>query len=178
MIKYTNRTCHTCGARKPQPDMVRKEIYEETGKSNATISTATWIGVAVGDKASARAVKRAGFNNGERTYSRKKTIWVCRNCRAPASNYNTPPLKKVIVNDNIPKVGSAIAPIIDMQDSSIVPIIDTQDSIVDIDEPKNDIERPGFLERLIDRLTYYIFVCFGILMALGMLIKIFEWLTL
>lgn len=167
MIKYTNRTCYTCGARKPQPDMVRKEIYEETGKSNATISTATWLGVAVGDKASVRAVKRAGFNNGQRTYSRKKTIWVCRNCREPASNYNTPPLKKVTVNDNIPKIGSAIAPVIDIQDS-----------VNKVDTPKNEVKKPGFFSLLIGWTAVILIAGFALLMTAAILVTIYEWLTL
>ncbi len=104
VVKYTNRTCDSCGARRPQPEMVRKEVYVETGKSNATISTNTWIGVMGGDKASGRAVKRAMYNNGERTYTRKKTIWVCRNCRAPSSNYVPPVPKKLSSNTNVPKL--------------------------------------------------------------------------
>lgn len=103
-IKYANRTCDKCGARKPQPEMVRKEVYVETGKSTATISTNTWLGVMGGDKASGRAVKRAMFNNGERTYTRKKTVWSCRNCNAP---YVTSTIKKSVAN-----VIAAQAPIV------------------------------------------------------------------
>ena len=106
VVKYTNRTCDTCGARRPQPDMIRKEVYVETGKSRATISSSTWFGVAGSDKASLRAVKRAMYNNGERTYTRKKTIWVCRNCRAPSSNYVPPAPKKLASNTNVPKLNS------------------------------------------------------------------------
>lgn len=94
-VKYTNRTCDKCGARRPQPEMVRKEVYVETGKSTATISTNTWIGVMGGDKGSERAVKRALFNNGERTYTRKKTVWSCRNCNAPSGNYSLPSPKVI-----------------------------------------------------------------------------------
>lgn len=121
MIKYTNRTCHTCGARKPQPDMLRREIEVETGKSRATISTATWFGVAAGDKASVRAVKRAGFNNGERTYTRKKIIWVCRNCRAPATDYNPPAPKRIARPAATPRIGGVNVPVAAADTQVVVP---------------------------------------------------------
>lgn len=44
MANYATRTCHACGIRKPQPQMTSKEIYVETGKSKARVSSATWIG--------------------------------------------------------------------------------------------------------------------------------------
>lgn len=106
VVKYTNRTCDSCGARRPQPEMVRKEVYVETGKSKTTVSNDTYWGMAGGDKAAARAAKRALYNSGERTYTRKKTIWVCRNCRAPSSNYVPPAPKKLASNTNVPKLNS------------------------------------------------------------------------
>ena len=112
MIKYTNRTCDKCGARKPQPDMVRKEVYVETGKSKTTVSNDTYWGMAGGDKAAGRAAKRALYNSGERTYSRKKTVWSCKNCRAPDSNYVPPVRKKLAVNTNVHTVSGVDVPIV------------------------------------------------------------------
>ena len=106
MIKYTNRTCDKCGARKQQPDMIRKEVYVETGKSKATVSNDTYWAMAFGDKGAARAVKRALTNSNERTYTRKKTVWSCKNCRAPDSSYVPPVRKKLDVNTNVPKLNS------------------------------------------------------------------------
>lgn len=100
-IRYTNRTCDKCGARKQQPDMIRKEVYVETGKSKATVSNDTYWAMAFGDKAASRAVKRALTNSSERTYTRKKTVWTCKNCRAPDSNYVPPAPKRVAAN--VPK---------------------------------------------------------------------------
>lgn len=110
-IKYANRTCDKCGARKPQPDMIRKEVYVETGKSKTTVTNDTYWGMAGGDKAAARAAKRALYNSGERTYTRKKTVWSCKNCRAPDSNYVPPVQKKLVVNTNVHAVGGVDAPI-------------------------------------------------------------------
>ena len=122
MIKYTNRTCDKCGARKPQPDMIRKEVYVETGKSKATVTNDTYWWMAFGDKAASRAVKRALANSGERTYTRKKTVWSCRNCRAPDSNY-VPPAPKRIARPatNAPKVGGVNVPVAAADAQVVVP---------------------------------------------------------
>lgn len=80
MATYTNRTCTNCGIRKPQPQMVSKEIYVETGKSKAGVSGATFLGSGFGDKKSQRAVNSWLFNSGQRTYKRKKTVWMCPPC--------------------------------------------------------------------------------------------------
>lgn len=104
-VKYTNRTCHKCGAKRAQPLMIKKEIYEETGKSQTTVNGWTWFGVAAGDKASQRAINRAAFNSGQRTYSRKKTIWQCKNCHSTQSTVD-PNLTVAtkVTNSVIPKV--------------------------------------------------------------------------
>lgn len=81
--KYANRTCHECGIILPQPQMIRKEIMVETGKSNTTITGHTFIGAFFGDKPSVRALNRHGFNSGERTYTRKQTKWFCYECAHP-----------------------------------------------------------------------------------------------
>jgi hypothetical protein len=104
-VKYANKTCHKCGAKRAQPLMNKEEIYEETGKSQATISGWTWLGSGLGDKASQRAINRAGFNSGQRTYSRKKTVWSCKNCYSTQSTVN-PNLTVVtkVTNTVIPNV--------------------------------------------------------------------------
>jgi hypothetical protein len=82
MTKYTNRTCHCCGVRKPQPEMVQEEIYVETGKSKPGVSGATWTGFFLGDSKSSHSLNRWLFNTSQRTYSRKKTVWMCEDCRS------------------------------------------------------------------------------------------------
>lgn len=80
MTRYTNRTCTQCGIRKPQPEMVQKETYVETGRSKSGVSKATWLGMALGDKKSANSVNRWLFNTNQRTYQRKKLVWLCSSC--------------------------------------------------------------------------------------------------
>ena len=84
--KYTNRTCCNCGIRKPQPEMIKKEIEVEVGKSVADIDGSSWLGVAAGDAASKRAVARATFNSSQRTYTRKQTKWFCHDCAKPVKS--------------------------------------------------------------------------------------------
>jgi hypothetical protein len=77
---YAIRTCVSCGIRKPQPNMYQKEIYVETGKSQTGISGATWVGVFSGDTKSGTQVRNWLFNNGQRTYKRKRKVWMCGVC--------------------------------------------------------------------------------------------------
>lgn len=88
MATYANKTCTNCGIRKPQPEMYQKEVYVETGKSKTGISGATLFGTFAGDKKSGSQVRNWLFNNGQRTYKRKKVVWLCGSCsgRAPILN--------------------------------------------------------------------------------------------
>ena len=88
MATYTNKTCASCGIRKPQPEMYQKEVYAETGKSKTGISGATLVGTFFGDKKSGTQVRNWMFNSGQRTYKRKKVVWLCGSCsgRAPILN--------------------------------------------------------------------------------------------
>lgn len=81
MATYANRICTNCGIRKPQPQMYQKEIYVETAKSQTGISGATLAGVFLaGDKKSGKQFRDWMFNNGQRTYKRKKNVWLCGIC--------------------------------------------------------------------------------------------------
>jgi hypothetical protein len=88
MATYANKTCTNCGIRKPQPEMYQKEVYVETGKSKTGISGATLFGTFAGDKKSGTQVRNWLFNSGQRTYKRKKVVWLCGSCsgRAPLAN--------------------------------------------------------------------------------------------
>lgn len=88
MAKYTNRTCHDCGIRLPQPEMVQNEIYTEVGKSKRGISGATVAGVFLENKRSANAFNDWLFNNSQRTYKRKRKVWLCRSCAKRSKNKN------------------------------------------------------------------------------------------
>jgi hypothetical protein len=80
MAKYANRTCHSCGIRKPQPQMYQYETYVQVGKSKSGISTSTVVGSLLGDKKSENVVNRWLFNTNQRNYKRKKTVWLCESC--------------------------------------------------------------------------------------------------
>ena len=81
MATYANRICSHCGIRKPQPQMYQREVYAETGKSQTGISGATLFGTFVaGDKKSGAQFRNWLFNNGQRTYKRKKKVWLCGVC--------------------------------------------------------------------------------------------------
>jgi hypothetical protein len=80
MATYTNRTCAECGIRKPQPQMYRSETYVENAKSQIGISGATMFGLFAGDKRSGNQFRNWLFNNGQRTYKRKKIVWLCGSC--------------------------------------------------------------------------------------------------
>ena len=80
MARYTNRTCVHCGIRKPQPEMYQSEVYSEVGKSKAGVSTSTFVGFFLGNKKSENAVDRWLFNTNQRTYKRKRNVWLCYDC--------------------------------------------------------------------------------------------------
>lgn len=61
--------------------MYQKETYVETGKSKAGVSGATFVGVLFGDQKSANSINRWLFNTNQRTYKRKKLVWVCGSCK-------------------------------------------------------------------------------------------------
>ena len=80
MAKYTNRTCVNCGIRRPQPEMYQKEIQVVTGKSKKTASGATVFGAFMGDEKSSKSIRDAIYNTNQRTYTRKRKVWVCPDC--------------------------------------------------------------------------------------------------
>lgn len=86
MAKYANRTCHNCGIRKPQPDMRRKDIYVETGRSRSGVSKGTVLASMLGDKKAEKKVYNSIWNLNQRTYQRKKTVWVCGGCYRKVGN--------------------------------------------------------------------------------------------
>lgn len=66
--------------------MHQREIYVEVAKSKRSISGATVAGFLFADpkssvgRKSARAVGDSVFNTQQRTYKRKKMLWVCSDC--------------------------------------------------------------------------------------------------
>lgn len=100
MTAYANRICTNCGIRKPQPHMYQKEIYVETGKSQTGISGATLAGVFLaGDKKSGKQFRDWMFNNNQRTYKRKKKVWLCGICSGNERPVVQAPPKKVVKKD-------------------------------------------------------------------------------
>jgi hypothetical protein len=96
-MTYTNRICNCCGIRKPQPQMISKEIYAESGKSKTGVSVATFIGSILGHRKSSNSILSWLFNSGQRTYKRKSKIWLCPECQHKVSKGETPDIAEIIV---------------------------------------------------------------------------------
>lgn len=75
--QHARRTCHFCGVQAPQPEMIRKTIFVETGQSKASLSGATIIGAAAGSRSAGSSIVRTLFNTGARTYYRQREVWCC-----------------------------------------------------------------------------------------------------
>lgn len=80
MAAYSKKTCHKCGIRLPQPDMIAKTIQVETGNSRKTLSTSEFIFAALGNKKARRAVGRTFTSPNKRRYVRNKDVWECYKC--------------------------------------------------------------------------------------------------
>lgn len=87
MAKYATRTCVSCGIRKPQPQMVHKEILVNTGNSRRGTTGSTWLGALAGNKKANRAIEQSLFNTQHRNYWRKRKVWMCPDC---AKQYKAP----------------------------------------------------------------------------------------
>jgi hypothetical protein len=89
MATYATRSCNQCGVRKPQPEMKQTEMYVKTGKSKTGISAATVVGIFAGNKKSGNSFRSWLFNSGQRSYTRKKTVWLCNSCASnvPAGSF-------------------------------------------------------------------------------------------
>lgn len=80
MAQYTKRTCVNCGLRDIQPNMRQKEIYAQSGKSKKGFSGSTVVGSMLGNKKSSKSIADSILNNNQRTYYRKRKVWLCGNC--------------------------------------------------------------------------------------------------
>ena len=76
-MAYTRRTCHKCGYRDIQPNMVQKTIKVDTGQSKASAGTNTWAASLLGDKKATAAVNRSLWGTSNRKYTRTKHVWEC-----------------------------------------------------------------------------------------------------
>ena len=77
-MAYTKRTCHKCGFRNDQPNMVKKTMKVASGQSKSSPSRLAILKGALGDKAANKAVDRSYYAS-VRNYSRNKQVWMCRN---------------------------------------------------------------------------------------------------
>jgi hypothetical protein len=91
LANYAVRTCHVCGIKKPQPQMVRKEMSVEKGNSKKTMDSGTVVGLLLGEKKSQRTYQNLLFSNPKRTYTSKRTYWFCDDCA-------NPPPRSIIAN--------------------------------------------------------------------------------
>jgi len=76
-MAYTRRTCHKCGYRDIQPNMVQKTVKVNTGQSKASAGANTWTASLLGDKKATAAVNRSLWGTSNRKYTRTKQVWEC-----------------------------------------------------------------------------------------------------
>ena len=87
-MAYTKRTCHSCGIRDIQPNMVRTVIQVETGSSNTGMNKRTVVGALLGSKQSSNQLGKYLLAPSKRVYKRNKTVWQCEKCsRIGSSSY-------------------------------------------------------------------------------------------
>lgn len=91
MASYSKKTCHSCGIRLPQPDMIAKTIQVETGNSRKTLSGSELVFAALGNKKAQKAVGRTFTSPNKRRYVRNKDVWECYNC----AGVETPEEKRI-----------------------------------------------------------------------------------
>ncbi|WP_439150463.1 hypothetical protein [Sulfitobacter sp.] len=84
-MTYTKRTCNECGRRDIQPNMFQKEITYNSGSSKRNVGVTTFLGAALGDKKSTRSIADSIFNTQGRTYTRRRKVWLCRECSGVAA---------------------------------------------------------------------------------------------
>lgn len=89
--KIGRSTCVVCHAIKERTEMAQHEFYEETGKSS---------GVNISTNPSRRKSTRIGAS--ERTYKRKKTVWICNDCWVERPIWLTTFLKTLLLSPIYP----------------------------------------------------------------------------
>lgn len=78
--EFAKRTCANCGTRAPQPFMHKKVVEIEVAKGKSALSLRTVLGSLLGNKRSARQLSGFLWAPSKRTYSRRKTIYLCEAC--------------------------------------------------------------------------------------------------
>lgn len=78
-MKYATRTCHECGCKRPQPDMLRQKIEVETGYTQRSLS-ATEILFTPFSKNAQKSVSRRFTSPNKRKHIRNKEVWMCYSC--------------------------------------------------------------------------------------------------
>jgi len=78
-MKYATRTCHECGCKRPQPDMLRQTIEAETGYTQRSLST-TEVLFTPFSKNAQKSVTRRFTSPNKRKHIRNKEVWMCYSC--------------------------------------------------------------------------------------------------
>lgn len=78
-MKYATRTCHECGCKRPQPDMLRQTIEVETGYTQRSLST-TEVLFTPFSKNAQKSVTRRFTSPNKRKHIRNKEVWMCYSC--------------------------------------------------------------------------------------------------
>lgn len=80
MATYSKKTCHKCGIRLSQPDMISKTIQVETGNSRKTLSGSEFFFAVLGNEKARKAVGRTFTSPNKRRHVRNKDVWECGKC--------------------------------------------------------------------------------------------------
>jgi len=95
MGEYTKRTCHKCGYRDIQPNMVQKEIEYTSGSSNTGITGRSLIAAGFGDKKAQAQNRKYLFSPSKRVYKRRRKVWLCPDCAGVKHQSTAENLKEI-----------------------------------------------------------------------------------
>jgi hypothetical protein len=87
-MAYTNRTCHHCGYRAPQPHMHKQTVKINVGSSSPKLSKRTVATSLLGSKSGTKQVQNWFSGNTSRQYTRNRQVWLCNDCISYYSSSN------------------------------------------------------------------------------------------
>ena len=100
-MAYANKTCYDCGIKSPANVMERVTEEYNSGRSDNSITAGNLVFAPFSDTA-AKKVKKNIVANNRRSYTRKRTVWKCRECSGHNDHY------RKIVSKHIAKATKAV----------------------------------------------------------------------
>jgi hypothetical protein len=100
-MAYANKTCYDCGIKSPANVMERVTEEYNSGRSDNSMTAGNLLFAPFSDTA-AKKVKKNIVANNRRSYTRKRTVWKCRECSGHNDHY------RKIVSKHIAKATKAV----------------------------------------------------------------------